>query len=135
MKLDLPLAAGVAVLFLAAFAGAGASGQPAPAAPKKPAQACFYARNVSSWSAVDRHTINLRVNVRDYYQLKLLGDCGDIDFSQRIGLQSRGSDWICSGLDVTVIAPSPIGPQRCAATGLRKLTPEEVAALPPKQKP
>ena len=133
MKLDLPIAAGVSALFLTAFAGASA--QPAPSAPKKPAQACFYARNVSSWAATDRHTINMRVNVHDYYQLKLLGDCADIDFSQRIGLESRGSDWICSGLDVTVIAPSPIGPQRCAATGLRKLSPEEVAALPPKQKP
>ena len=133
MKLDLSLAAGVAALSLAAFAGASA--QPTPAGPKKPVQACFYARNVSSWAAADRRTINLRVNVHDYYQLKLLGDCADIDFSQRIGLQSRGSDWICSGLDVTVIAPSPSGPQRCAATGLRKLTPEEVAALPAKQKP
>ncbi len=133
MKPDLPLAAAVAALSLAAFTSASA--QPAPDKPKKPAQACFYARNVSSWSSVDRSTINLRVNVHDYYQLKLLGDCADIDFSQRIGLQSRGGDWICSGLDVTVIAPSPIGPQRCAATGLRKLTPEEVAALPPKQKP
>jgi len=132
MKLDLSLTAGLAVFSLAVLAGAGANAQPAPS---KPVKSCFYARNVESWTAVDRHTVNLRVNLHDYYQLKLAIDCGDIDFRERIGLESRGSDWICSGLDVTVIAPSEIGPQRCLATSLRKLIPDEVAALPRKEKP
>ncbi len=77
------------------------------------------------------------MNVRDYYQAKLIGPCLDLPWANSIGLESRGSDWICSGLDVEVIVPSHTGggPQRCMATSLRKLTPEEVKALPPKQKP
>ena len=133
MKLDLPLAAGLAALSLAVFAPPDASAQPAP--PKKPVQACFYARDIWSWAPVDRRTVNLRVNLHDYYQLKLVTDCGDIDWSQRIGLEARGGSWICSDMDLTVIAPSTLGPQRCLASGLRKLTPEDVAALPKNQKP
>ncbi len=97
---------------------------------------CFYARNISSFSAAGRETVNLRVGVNDYYQVKLLGTCQDIDWTQRIGLESKGSDWICSGLDVTVIVPSStLGVQRCAASSIVKLTPEEVKALPKKEKP
>ena len=137
MKFDLPLATGLMAFSLLLAGTAGAAAQPADAKPaaSKPVQACFLARNVSSWAPVDRRTVNLRVNVRDYYQLTLLGECPDIDWNQSIGLQSRGSDWICSGLDVTVISRTPIGPQRCQATGLRKLSAEEVAALPKKQRP
>ncbi len=108
----------------------------ATAAARKGAGQCFYARNISSFSAAGRETVNLRVGVNDYYQIKLLGTCQDIDWTQRIGLESRGSDWICSGLDVTVIVPSStLGTQRCAATSITKLTPEEVKALPKKEKP
>jgi hypothetical protein len=98
-------------------------------------RSCFYARNVSSWAPVDRSIVNLRVNVNDYYQLKLLGECPNIDWSERIGLEHRGSDWICSGLDAMLIAPGPAGPHRCAVSSIRKLSPQEVAALPPRQKP
>jgi hypothetical protein len=90
---------------------------------------------VWSWAPVDKRTVNLRVNLHDYYQLKLVIDCGEIDWRLNITLISRGGDWICSGSDVTVVAPSSIGPQRCLASDLRKLTPEEVAALPKNQKP
>jgi hypothetical protein len=98
-------------------------------------RSCFFNRDVTNWTDVDRSTINIRVNLHDYYQIKLFAPCGDIDFSQRIGLRSRGSDYICSGLDVEILAPSPIGRQSCPATSIHKLTAEEVAALPPKQKP
>jgi hypothetical protein len=120
-----------AVLTLAAVAAPAAA-----ASNKDQGRSCFYARNVSSWAAAGRDRVNLRVSVNDYYQLQLLGTCPDVDWTQAIGLESRGSDWICSGLDVTVIVPrTTIGPQRCQATGLRKLTKAEVDALPKREKP
>ena len=98
---------------------------------------CFYARNVSSWAPADRDTVNLRVSVNDIYQLKLLGDCPNIDWVEGVGLQHRGSDWICSGLDAELLAPQPGGGPalRCAVRSIRKLSREEAAALPPKQHP
>jgi hypothetical protein len=123
-----------ALVAVGACADTGSQGVLRPAAADS-GRSCFRAADVDSWAAVDRTTLNLRVGVRDYYQVKLLAPCGDIDFSQRIGLRSRGTDFICSGLDAEIIAPTPIGPQTCPATSVRKLTADEVKALPGRQKP
>ena len=108
----------------------------AEAAARKGGEQCFFARNMTSFAPVGREKLNIRVGVNDYYQIDLLGTCQDLDWTQRIGLESRGSDWICSGLDVTLIVPSStLGPQRCTASSIRKLSPDEVKALPRKEKP
>jgi hypothetical protein len=137
-----PLKAAAITLLVSAGACADAGARAAPQNDGKTATAegrsCFRAVDVSSWAAEDRSTVNLRVNIRDFYQVKLLAPCGDIDFSQRIGVRSGGgSDFICTGtgLDIEIIAPTPIGRQTCMATSLRRLTPAEVSALPPRQKP
>ena len=100
-------------------------------------RSCFYARQLSNFAAAGEQTLNLRVGVRDYYQLKLLGRCTELPWAEMIGLETRGgSEFICSGLDVVVLVPRPGGGrERCMATDLRKLTPEEVKALPSKEKP
>jgi hypothetical protein len=38
-------------------------------------------------------------------------------------------------MDAEVITHSQIGPQRCPVRHVHKLTPEEIAALPPKSRP
>jgi len=128
-------AAVLAALVVTAAAGPMAHAAHAPAAGKPAAKQCFWARSVNGFNAVDEHTVNIRVGVRDVYQMELMGSCPEIRWTERIALVSRGSSWICTGLDAEVIAPSSIGPQRCPVTTLRKLTPAEVAALPAKQKP
>jgi hypothetical protein len=123
---------------LAAVALGGADNAPksdAGAAKPGPQRSCFLARNVSSWAAQDDTTVNLRVNVRDYYQLKLLGPCNNIDWDQAIGIEHRGSSWICSGLDAVIITRGKVGPPRCPVSSVRKLTKEEVAALPARARP
>jgi hypothetical protein len=97
---------------------------------------CFLARNISSWAAQDNSTVNIRVNVRDFYQLSLLGQCPDINWVQGIGIQHRGSSWICSGLDATIISRGPGSiTSRCPVRTVRRLSAEEVAALPPRARP
>jgi hypothetical protein len=58
-----------------------------------------------------------------------------VDWAQHIALISRGSDYICSGIDAEIVTPSPIGPQRCAVRNIHKLTPAEIAALPKRARP
>jgi len=122
-----------------ATAGAGLApafaADPAPAAGAEPPRQCFSARNVSNFRAVDDRTLNLRVGVKDVHRLDLPGRCHDIDWEHQIGIQSRGSSWICAGLDATIITRSPIGPRRCAVRTIRKLSLAEIAAPPPKHKP
>ncbi|WP_374575390.1 DUF6491 family protein [Phenylobacterium sp.] len=123
-----------AVLLLASTAACASADQAKPK-PESASRQCFWSRSVTSFHAVDRETVNLRVGVKDVYELKLFGPCDNVDWTEKIALESRGSSWICSGLDAVVISPSPIGPQRCMVKTIRKLTPEEVAAMPAKDKP
>jgi hypothetical protein len=111
---------------------------PLGAAEAKPAskdRACFHASNVSGFRAPDDKTVYVRVGVRDIYQMEMMGSCPQIDWAEKIGIRTRGSEFICSGLDADLISPTSIGPQRCPVRMLRKLSPEEAKALPPKSKP
>lgn len=132
MRLNIILAAAVAL--------AGAAIQPAaarsPIEPNaKPARQCFWANRVNNFASADDRTINVRVGVKDVYQFEMLGRCPDVDWSNQIAIVSRGTNSICSGMDAEIVAPSPIGPQRCAVRNVRKLTPAEIAALPRRAKP
>lgn len=128
-------AASCAAILLLASVATGASAEEAKPKTESAPRQCFWTRSINGFNAVDDTHVNLRVGVKDVYQLELLQPCHDIDWADKIAIQSRGSSWICSGLDATVIAPSPIGPQRCMVKTVRKLSPEEVAALPAKAKP
>jgi hypothetical protein len=113
---------------------------PAATAAAKPAKpsACFYSRNVDGFNAPNDTTVYLRVGVRDVYEAKLFAPCTNIDWSQHIALKSGVSDWVCEGSGATgveIFAPSPIGPQHCPVTSIRKLTPAQLAALPKKDRP
>ena len=130
------MAAGGALTAVFALAAAlPAAADKPPAAAAKARQACFFARDVNSFSAADDRTVYVKVGVKDVYRLDLFNSCPDIDWNWSIALQSHGSDWICSPMDATIIARSPIGPQRCEVNKVTRLTPEEVAALPKKARP
>jgi hypothetical protein len=107
------------------------------AQPAANGQDCFYHRDTDSFTAADNQTINLRVGVNRYYQLKLFSPCLDLDFSQAIGMRSRGSNWICAGSanDVEIFTHSAAGRQRCVVSEVRRLTPEDIAAMPKRDRP
>jgi hypothetical protein len=135
MNTPVALAASAAVLLALVAPAASAADPPAKSAKPQARNECFWTRNANGFAAVDEHTLNIRVNSRDVYQFEMFGPCQDIDWNQRIALVSRGGDNICTGMDAEVISHSPIGPQRCPVRSVRKLTPAEVAALPPRARP
>lgn len=118
----------------AALIGAGAAPAVSADKPSQPRQ-CFWNHQVNSFAAQGDRIVNLRVGVKDYYQLELFAPCPDVEWTQKIALISRGTSTICSGLDAEVVTPTPIGPQKCMVRNVRKLTPTEVAALPRGAKP
>ncbi len=122
--------------------GAGLSAASAAETPARPPaqarhDACFYGSQASGFAAVGDRAVNIRVGVKDVYQLTLFSPCLDIDWTQHIALRAHSGNWICegNGLDYEIITPSPIGRQRCQVTGVRKLTPAEIAALPKRERP
>ncbi len=131
-----------AAFVLAAVLALGASAQPRnpigvpPLA--RPQSSCFWTNRIENFAAADEQNLYLRVGPRDVYQAKLFANCFEIDWVHHIALVSRGSSMICEGpnLDVDVIVRDvAAGRQRCPVTSIRKLTPDEVAALPKAARP
>lgn len=111
------------------------AGAPTASANAAEGRECFFTRNVNGFSAPDRETLYLRVGVRDVYQMQMFGPCPDMDWAQRLAIVSSSGSSICRGMDATVIAPGPLGEQRCMVRAVRKLTPAEVEALPRGSRP
>jgi hypothetical protein len=104
--------------------------------PRQPRR-CFSAHSVRNFRVVNNSTVNIRVN-RDVYRLDLFGSCTDLNWNSRMGLQTTGSSTICvgSGLGTTIVTRGPTGGrQRCPVQSVTLLTPEQVEALPPRERP
>jgi hypothetical protein len=130
MKTHLALAAGATLLALAAAASAADK----PAKPDR--NECFWTRNIEGFSAPDEHTVYVRSSSRDIYRFDMMGRCLDVDWNHRIALVSRSGPNICTGMDAEIVSQATgLGPQRCPVSHMHKLTPEEIAALPPKSRP
>lgn len=96
-----------------------------------PARDCFSARSISSFSPAGREAVDVRVGANRHYRLMLGGYCPDVDWSLRLGVQTRGgSSFICAGYDAEILVPGSTGVQRCSVTEVRRLIPEEVRARP-----
>jgi hypothetical protein len=122
-----------AALLLAAIPMAAANAATAPAE-----RACFAANNWEGWSSPgDGDALLLRVGVNDIYRVELTPGThvhkrGDQFIVNRI----RGSNWICSALDLDLDLSDHHGfRQPLIARSLRKLAPAEVAAIPRKDLP
>ena len=125
MRTHLSLIAGAASV----IAACSAYNQPPQRLAATSGRQCFLAGRVNGfWGATD-DSVLVRTGVNDVYQLRLSGMCHNIDWANRIALRSTGgSNWICQGLDAEILVPSPIGPDRCLVTDVRKLSPEEAKA-------
>jgi hypothetical protein len=122
----------LAALSLAAVFGAFPQDGQAAA---KPSQ-CFVRRNINGFSAPNDRTVYIRVGVSDVWRLDLMTDCTGLSFRQNFGLEARpATAWICSPLDATVIVRQTGMNQRCPVTAMHKLTPDEIAALPKRDRP
>ena len=116
-------------------AGAGLAKTPAEPAAAKPRGQCFWTHQIYNFASDDNRIVNLRVGVKDVYQLEMFGRCQDVDWTQKIAVISRGGSSICTGLDAEIIAPTPIGPMRCPVKTVRKLSVDEIKALPKRSRP
>ena len=133
-------AAAIAAIGLAALAGCAETEDPNSAGSQgaaRQAPRCFHVSNARNFRSVNSTTVHLRVGRNDFYRIDLLGPCPDIDFSMRLGLDTRGSSQVCtgSGLGTSIVVRGSRGPTRCPVRQITALTPEEVAALPPRHRP
>jgi hypothetical protein len=103
----------------------------------KPARSCFYLSDWEGWSAPDRDTLYLRVRNRDVYQVKLSHGTSQLT-SPGVHLVSvvRGVDSICHPLDLDLRVSDGYGfAMPIMAKSITKLSAEQVAAIPKKDRP
>ena len=99
---------------------------------------CFISGSWRGWSAPrDADALYLRVQGNDIYRAELTpGSHVHRYGGEFLVNQIRGSSWICSALDLDLALMDYSGISRSLiATNLRKLTPEEVAAIPREDMP
>ena len=112
---------------LAVLAGCtGTAAEEGAMATRAEGRQCFLPRQVNGFNAESDERVYVTVGTRNIYELEIVGVCPDIDWSQRIGIRSRGSSWVCQGLDAELIVPSPSGAQYCPVTRVRQLGDAEV---------
>ena len=130
------IAAALAALAMAPLAHASTDAKPDQ--PAKTNRSCFASNTWNGWSAAPGgDAIYLRVGLRDYYRVELTPGSRVRKYpDQFLVNQVRGSNWICSSLDLDLSLSDSHGfRQPLIARSLRKLTPAEVAAIPRKELP
>ena len=123
---------------LAALALASVAHASPEAKPVTKVSNCFPSNQWQGWTAGPTgDTLYFRVNLKDYYQVDLTpGSRVTKRGNEFLVNQVRGSNWICSALDLDLQLSDNLGfRQPLIATSMRKMTAEEVAALPKKCKP
>lgn len=117
----------------AAFAGLAVSAcstNPPPAGASQSNRQCFLASNVNNFNGNPDGTVDIQVGVNQYYRLTTDGSCPNIDWKNRVAIQTTtGGDFVCGGFDARFIVPEAgIGPQTCNITAIAPLTKEQYQA-------
>jgi hypothetical protein len=135
----------VPTLSRALFVGAGIavlSGPLAIAAPPGQAataraQNCFFINEWRGWKAPSPDVIYLSVNMHDVYRVELSAGSPELQWpNAHLVSESRGGDSVCDALDLDLSVSDGHGfREPLIARSIDKLTPAEVAAIPPKFRP
>ena len=130
MLQPLRLAAG-----LAAAAGALAVTTASPTVMAQPGgESCFRLSHLdNSRLAQDHHALYLRVYGRQVYRMDFSGSCNSSGNEPLVLHPVDNGDLICHAIDVNVSVRSTH--EGCIPTGLHRLTPDEVSAIPPADRP
>ena len=130
--------AATGLLTLAASCAPVAGGDMAVAAPT-PARQCFSVRQVDNFKQGRSDQVFLRVGRSDVYELAAVGGCPDMDFANQMALIPDGgmvSARLCTDDWARIVVPgSTAQTSVCRVRVSRKLTAEEIAALPPRHRP
>ena len=110
-----------------------AAKDPAPRA----ARSCFYLSDWDGWSAPNKDTLYLKVRNRDVYRVDLAHGTNQLT-SPGVHLVSvvRGVDSVCAPLDLDLRVSDGFGmAMPIRAKTITKLTRQEIAAIPKKDRP
>lgn len=103
----------------------------------RPARSCFSLSDWQGWSAPDKNTLYMKVRNRDVYRVDLSHGT-NLMTSPGVHLVSivRGTDQICTPIDLDLRVSDGFGfAMPIMAKSITRLTPEEIAAIPKRDRP
>ena len=130
------LAFSLPVLILASACAPGPD--MAPGAAAGAGDVCFTSDRVINFRAGATPSVYVKAIGGDVFELQTFGPCRDIDSAYTIGLSPLAGEsyrtCVGDGIDLQVAAAG-VAANRCRARVVKKLTEEEVAALPSRYRP
>ena len=99
---------------------------------------CFRMSQIRNHTKADDQTLYFSVGSRDVYRLDMSGAClAGTSSSDPLILETvGGTDLICRPIDLSLkVKLGNVGVSPCIIKEITKLTPDQIAALPPKTKP
>lgn len=101
------------------------------------APACFYTRDIRNHTIGDDHTLYLNVNDRMVYRVTTEGSClaGATSSDAIVMREPPGSTNVCRPIDLDIGVSTGGFTNHCIVSSITPLTPEQVAALPPRMRP
>ena len=132
------IAAGIGLtLVLSSCAPTTGGAQTGEAPPR--ARQCFSVQQVTNYRQGRMDQLFLRVGRNDVYEVNAAGGCRDLDFAQRVALIPDGGSVgtrICTDDWARVVVPGSVNEASvCRVRISRKLTAEEIEALPAAHRP
>jgi hypothetical protein len=126
-----------AALALASVLGIAGASAAADSAPAQKAQSCFLSSQWTDWKSPSPNVIYLKIDFHRVYRLDLSAGSSELQ-EPDVHLVSviRGSDWICSPLDLQLEVSDMNGfREPLIVKAITPLTPDEVKAIPAKFRP
>ncbi|MFL5296869.1 MAG: hypothetical protein ACJ798_10860 [Phenylobacterium sp.] len=116
-----------------ACSAAAAIALPTQAQPKANEPGCFLRSDIRNHTVGDDHTMYFDVGGRGVYRAVMSNSClaSAVSSDPIVMVDRTGSGRICRKIDLDVAVRGT----RCIVDRLERLTPEEVAALPKRQRP
>ena len=133
-----PAFAALGLLTFVASCAPVADGDMAGDAPPR-ARQCFNVSQVHNFKQGRADQVFLRVGRIDVYELNAGGGCPDLDFANQMALipdGGLGGTRLCTDDWARIVVPGSTSQTSvCRVRVSRKLTAEEIAALPPRNRP
>ena len=124
------LIAGAAVATLGAGSAMAGSGQ------SLSGRDCFSTSDWQGWSSPAPDILYLRVRIHDIYEVRLSGGSHQLQYpGAHLINEVRGSNRVCSAIDLDLSVGDNGFVQKLIPQSIRKLSPEEAAAIPKKFRP
>jgi hypothetical protein len=124
-------------LIAAALLGLMATSAQASSTPA-PERHCFFITQWQGWKSPSPDILYLKVNMHDVYRVDLSAGSSQLQWPDvhLVSIVRGGSSSVCDALDLDLSVSDNDGfREPLIAKSITKLTPEEIAAIPPKFRP